>query len=233
MRDPMPPQDRDAFAAEYALGLLEGDALEQARELLRRDAEFVRDVTAWEMQLTHLTDDIAPVPPSPALKAAVLAQVAPAKGRLPLLQRLWVWQAAGVAALALLAIVVLTPADTIPTDTGPLYTAEITSLEGDFRVVAVVDKTTNEVFLTRTAGAAPEGRILQVWAHGPGEPAESVGLWPEGDTVRLVLPPNIAAVQGVLTLGVSEEPPGGSVTGSPSGRVFGTVDIPGVTGSDV
>jgi anti-sigma-K factor RskA len=43
------------------------------------------------------------------------------------------------------------------------------------------------------------------------------------------MPPTIAEVRGVLTLGVSEEPPGGSPTGSPSGRVFGTVDIPGVT----
>jgi len=87
----------------------------------------------------------------------------------------------------------------------------------------------NEVFMTRTEGAAPEGRILQVWAHGPNAPAVSVGLWPEGESVRLAMPAVIAAVEGTLTLGVSEEPPGGSETGSPSGRVFGTVDIPGVT----
>jgi anti-sigma-K factor RskA len=49
--------------------------------------------------------------------------------------------------------------------------------------------------------------------------------------VALALPPEIAAVRGTLTLGISEEPPGGSPTGRPSGRVFGTVDIPGVTGT--
>ena len=62
--------------------------------------------------------------------------------------------------------------------------------------MAVVDKSTDEIFLTRTRGAAPEGRILQVWAHGPGEPAMSVGLWPEGDTIRLPMPETIAAVEG-------------------------------------
>ena len=133
---------------------------------------------------------------------------------------------------ALLLAAFLLVSDLRETPTGPLYTAEIVSVEGDFRVVAVVDKTRNEIIMTRTLGAAPEGRILQVWSHGPGEPAESVGLWPEGETIRLPMPPNIAAVTGVLTLGVSEEPPGGSVTGSPSGRVFGTVDIPGVV-SDI
>jgi anti-sigma-K factor RskA len=138
------------------------------------------------------------------------------------------WQAATVGALALLALIVLRDPVAVPPPQGPLYTAEIVSAEGDFRVVAVVDKTTNEIFLTRTAGAAPEGRILQVWAAGPGEPVMSVGLWPEGETVRLDLPPTIAAVQGVLTLGVSEEPPGGSPTGGPTGRIFGLTEIPDV-----
>jgi len=53
----------------------------------------------------------------------------------------------------------------------------------------------------------------------------SVGLWPDGDSVRLPMPSDIAAVDDILTVGVSEEPVGGSLTGSPSGRVFGTIDI--------
>ena len=154
----------------------------------------------------------------------------PETAPVPVWRRLGLWQAltgGAVAALFVLAVMVWQPG---PQDrTGPLYTAEIVSDAGDFRVVAVVDKTRNEVILTRTAGAAPDGRILQVWAHGPDKPAQSVGLWPEGENVRLSLPPDIAAVQGTLTLGVSEEPPGGSLRGSPSGRVFGTVDIPNVS----
>lgn len=118
----------------------------------------------------------------------------------------------------------------MPDDAGPFYTAEIIAEAGDFRVIAVVDRSLDEVILTRTLGAAPEGRILQVWAHGPGEPAISVGLWPEGESIRLSLPAQIAAVTGVLTVGVSEEPVGGSPTGSPSGRVYGTIDFPAVTG---
>jgi anti-sigma-K factor RskA len=221
----------EMLAAEYAIGLLAGDEHDAARRRARTDPAFARRIAEWEDRLAQMAD-VAPVTPPIAVKTAVMERLFPDAARVPLWRRLGLWQAltgGAVAALLVLAVMVWQPG---PQDgTGPLYTAEIVSEAGDFRVVAVVDKTRNEVILTRTAGAAPQGRILQVWAHGPDEPAQSVGLWPDGESARLSLPPEIAAVEGTLTLGVSEEPPGGSPTGSPSGRVFGTVDIPNVAES--
>lgn len=218
--------DDDLIAAEYALGLLTGEELADAKRRLSGDAEFVRSVAAWETRFAALTEELDPVAPSAGVKNALLARMAPSAPRESIWKKLWIWQVASLASLVALAFVFLFDLVGPEAPVGPLYTAEIVSDADDFRVVAVVDKLTNEVTLTRTAGAAPEGRILQVWAHGPGEPAESVGLWPVGDTVRLEMPANIASVDDILTIGVSEEPPGGSPTGSPSGRVFGTVDIP-------
>ncbi|MEM9852060.1 MAG: hypothetical protein AAF761_08680 [Pseudomonadota bacterium] len=43
------------------------------------------------------------------------------------------------------------------------------------------------------------------------------------------LPPEIAAIEDLLTPSVSEKPSDGSLAGRPSGRVLGNVDIPGVT----
>lgn len=221
-------KDDDMLAAELAMGLLEGDEAKEAACRAAEEPGFAARVTAWEMQFAGMAEELDPVAPSPSTKRDVMARVFGEEKPKSLWQRLWVWQATSVVSAVLLAVILLTDFGA-PPETGPLYSAEIVSDEGDFRVVALVDKRRDEIVLTRTAGAVPEGRILQVWAHGPGEPAESVGLWPDGDTVRLALPPRIAAVDGVLTIGVSEEPPGGSTTGSPSGRVFGTVDIPGVT----
>ena len=221
------PEDQ-MLAAELAMGLLEGEELTRARQRLASDSAFAQEVARWEAELVTLTDTLDPQTPRPGVKAALMNRLFADAPRPGFWQRLWLWQAVAFGALAVAAFLILVDPARRDAPTGPLYTAEIVSAEGDFRVVAVVDKTTNEVFLTRTAGEPPAGRILQVWAHGPDAPAMSVGLWPEGDSVRLDLPPTIAAVQGVLTLGVSEEPPGGSVTGSPSGRVFGTVDIPNV-----
>ena len=218
--------DDDMVAAEYVLGLLTGDDLAEAKRRLAEDAGFIQLVTDWEMRLATLTDEVEPVAPPASVKLAVMKRVTPEAPKQSVWQKLWIWQAVSVASVLLLAVVMFADLPDQQGQVGPLYTAEIVSDAGDFRVVAVVDKTTNEVTLTRTAGAAPAGRILQVWAHGPGEPAESVGLWPNGDTIRLAMPANIASVDDILTIGVSEEPPGGSPTGLPSGRVFGTVDIP-------
>lgn len=223
------PDDDQMLAAEYALGLLGGDELARARRRHSEDREFAGMVTAWEMRLAALTEDLPAERPDPAVKAAMEKRLFPTAARTARWGTAMLWQAvSGLCVLALALVVIL---DFGERAEGPLYTAEIATETGDFRVVAIVDKVADEVTLTRSRGAAPKGRILQVWAHGPGEPAMSVGLWPEGDTVRLPLPPAIAEVEGVLTLGVSEEPPGGSPTGSPSGRVFGTADIPGVSGA--
>ncbi|OSP53571.1 hypothetical protein BV911_17200 [Pseudoruegeria sp. SK021] len=222
--------ERGALAAEYALGLLTGDHLAYARQRAASDPEFAQSVTDWEIRFAALTDDLTDETPSPAVKKALQAEVFPKTARQPFFQRLWVWQAGAALSLSVLVAVLALDFGTPDQTTGPLYIAEIAADAGDFRVVAVVDKSTDEIFLTRTQGAAPEGRILQVWAHGESGPTVSVGLWPDGESIRLPLPETIAAVGGILTIGVSEEPPGGSSTGLPSGRVFGTVDIPGVSG---
>ncbi|KJS44636.1 MAG: hypothetical protein VR71_05350 [Roseovarius sp. BRH_c41] len=219
----------DMLAAEYAMGLLSGEAHVAARSRVATDPAFAARVVGWEVQLSQMAD-LDPVAPPSGARDALLQRLFPETAPVPLWKRLGLWQALTGGALAVavaLAVVDLGPA--VPPSLGPLYAAEITSDARDFRVIALVDKTTNEILLTRTAGAAPAGRILQVWAHGPGEPAQSVGIWPDGESVTLPLPIEIAAVRGTLTLGISEEPPGGSPTGQPSGRVFGTVDVPGVT----
>jgi anti-sigma-K factor RskA len=227
MTDPM--DDDDMLAAEYAIGLLTGEAQEAARTRIATDPVFAARVLDWERQLAPMAD-LDPVAPPARARGALLQRLFPEPARVSLWQRLGFWQVLSGGAIAVavaLAALDLGP-QTQPTG-GPLYAAEIATDAGDFRVIALVDKARDEVVLTRTAGAAPTGRILQVWAHGPGEPAQSVGLWPDGESIALALPPEIAAVRGTLTLGISEEPPGGSPTGRPSGRVFGTVDIPGVT----
>jgi anti-sigma-K factor RskA len=217
--------DDDALAAEYVLRLLTGDALAEAEARIAVDDDFAAAVLRWETHFATLADEVASVRPDASVKQAMMATLFTDPPKPSIWQGARIWQ--GLLALSLIALIVFGVMRI--SGPGPLYTAEIAAADGDFRVIAVVDKTTNEVIMTRTIGDAPEGRILQVWAHGPGAPAQSVGLWPVGETtVRLPMPPTIASVEGVLTLGVSEEPPGGSLTGSPSGRVFGTVDIPGV-----
>jgi anti-sigma-K factor RskA len=55
MDDPLTPEEeRDALAAELALGLLEGQARADALQLALSDPRFAARVTAWEAKLSPL-----------------------------------------------------------------------------------------------------------------------------------------------------------------------------------
>ena len=94
--------------------------------------------------------------------------------------------------------------------------------------LAVLDTTEDVLQVTRVSGTAPPGRVLQVWAHGDDQPAISVGLFGDGETARLPLPPELRNVEGTFTMGISEEPPGGSLLDGPSGQVLGNGEIRGL-----
>lgn len=220
-------QNDDVFAAEFVIGLLSSNDHLTARRRMSSDPDFSALVGQWQARLAHMADLEALEPPKGA-KNAIMKRLFPDLRPVSIWDRVGLWKGLAAGALAGLLMLSVWVWQMAPDNQqGPLYTAEIVSDTGDFRVIAVVDRPENEVVLIRTAGAAPDGRVLQVWTHGPDEPAQSVGLWQSGQSIRLPLPTDIATVQGTLTLGVSEEPPGGSATGSPTGRVFGTVDIVG------
>lgn len=83
-QEPMPqgPEDSEWLAGEFVLGVLEGEALERARALLRDNPAFAGEVAFWENCLGHMFEDVpeAPAPPVqwPQLIAARDALAAPA-----------------------------------------------------------------------------------------------------------------------------------------------------------
>lgn len=72
----MTEEQRADLAALHALGLLEGEELRQAEALMRSDADFAREVSAYQDCAAELTPLIAPVEPSPQLKDRVLRAIA-------------------------------------------------------------------------------------------------------------------------------------------------------------
>jgi anti-sigma-K factor RskA len=96
----------------------------------------------------------------------------------------------------------------------------------DLELLAVVDPARGELALRRLAGAAPDGRVLELWAILPDQDPISLGLLPEGESLRLALPEALSGQVPTLTLAVTDEPPGGSPTGGPTGtiRALGTVN---------
>jgi anti-sigma-K factor RskA len=72
---PIPDAERDALAAELALGLLSADARAEALRLRLSDPAFAAAVAAWEVRFAGLTDEIAPVTPPAGLWDQISARL--------------------------------------------------------------------------------------------------------------------------------------------------------------
>ncbi|MCV6801492.1 anti-sigma factor domain-containing protein, partial [Achromobacter ruhlandii] len=66
------------------------------------------------------------------------------------------------------------------------------------------------------------GKALELWVIPPGQAPQSVGLVaPEGLTAL----PRAQGLEGVQTLAITLEPPGGSPSGKPTGPVIMSGDV--------
>lgn len=217
--EPLSPADA-ALAAEYAMGLL--DAEEQAAFEVRLASEpaLANEVRAWQERLAGIADEVAPVPPRARVKTVLEARLFGHERRGGALR---FWQGlsiAGLAAAAGLAFLLLQAPVPGPAPDQPVYAAEIAAADDSLRLLAVYDPAAAELRLTRTAGAARDGRALELWLIAGDEPPRSLGVLPADDVARLTVPDELRAGIEGGTLAVSDEPPGGSPTGAPTGDVL-------------
>ena len=227
MTEPLAPED-DALAGEFALGLTPADEVAALRARSFSDPGFAAAVALWQERLVNLTDDIAPVAPPTRVKRALKSRLF-GTGRVPLMRRLWVWQGISFAALLLAAAISLDmfQPDQAPTR-APVFATQITGVEEGLQVLAVFDPARGDLALNRTAGQAREGRALELWAIAPGQAPVSLGVLPEEPGTRVQLPEALAAIAQTLTLAISDEPPGGSDTGAPTGDVLAVGQVVGL-----
>ena len=221
------PYDEDdrVLAGEYALGLLAADAAAAFEARLVGEPELRALYAAWADDLAALTDGIAPVAPPAALKRGIDAQLfgAPSVRRPFAGWRGLGWLVGGaVAATLALLLVVDTGLMAPDAPSAPLYIAEIAAEDGSLRIAASYDAEAGALLVQREAGAAPEGRALELWLIAGSAAPVSLGVLPDTGTARfdiaeLLRPQLLGAV-----LAISDEPPGGSPTGAPTGSVLAT-----------
>lgn len=182
-RDPPPA---DLLAAEYVLGVLDARGRRDARLRAMRDAGFARLVDDWAARLDPLHDDLPPadVPAHvwPRVRAALGWS---AIGRAPPQAAFWKFAAAaGFAAAAVLAVVVLRtpgPAPTASSVARPVAMPEmpVTRLVGnDGRIayLATVDAHGGGMWLVPVPGSVPQGAKAPVlWLIPPGKRPKSLG----------------------------------------------------------
>jgi anti-sigma-K factor RskA len=225
MSAPLPEED-SLLAAEYVLRLLEPaeEAIMAAR--VAREPAMAEEVAAWTIRLSGLEAEVAAVPPRAAVKTGLERRLFGLPPRPPLWQRAGLWQALSLASLAVAAFFAIQPLpgpEAPPPgtpDRAPLFISEIAAQDQSLRLLAVYDGAAAELRLTRTAGAAAAGRVLELWAIAGDAAPVSLGVLPAEATAAVILPEALRGVVADLVLAISDEPPGGSPTGAPTGAVL-------------
>lgn len=219
MTDATDREDGDeALAGEFALGLMEAEARRAFEQRLIREPALRAQVRAWQERLATLADEVAPVTPPPRLKAQIearLFEAAPTPGAR------WSWSRFLGGAITAGALVIALVLFSGPPAPGPSLIAEIAAEDRSLVYSARFDPVRERLELSRLEGASLEGRVHELWLIAEGATAPvSLGVLPADGRVTLELPDALALAMLGGTLAVSDEPPGGSPTGQPTGAVL-------------
>lgn len=219
--------ERDQLAAEYALGLLEGEDLLAARGLMANEPEFAAAVAFWEGRLAPLLDEIGGAVPDEALWARIAAEIEAVPGgevvSLKARVRFWQRAAAGaaMAAVGSVALLVLQPAPgpaptTLP---GPLV-ASIPIGDTPLRLGVTYLPDRKEMLVSASGLTADGVHDHELWLVPPQGELRSLGVVVPGREARMVLDPEVAAlVQDGAQMVLTREPIGGKPAGQSAGPV--------------
>ena len=218
--DNEPLQDR--LAAEFVLGNLRGAARRRLVTLMRRHPGLSRKVAQWEERLFPIVMRAPKVKAPPRVWRAIHARIAP-DSIAGFGARAWWWRflTGGFAVAALAALV---------------FIAVVPPREPAFTMVAVLNdaraqpgilvswtprQAANRQLSVRILAhpSMPPGTSWQAWlVSGPGVAPIALGFVTTDETQLLEVSPAAAkALQGAVSIGVSVEAKGGSVTGRPGG----------------
>lgn len=229
MTQSIPDQDGPSLAAEYVLGLLSQQEARDFEAVLAVDPDVRDDYAAWAETFASFTNDIPAVAPPKSLENKIKTTLwGPQEVPVSIWDRFRGFGTAvavGVAAIALFAIFVQTD---VSQPSGPVYVAEIAADDQSLIVQARFDADAGILEMTRDAGGAREGRVMEVWLIAGDNAPVSLGVWPQGQSLAtLTIDPDLAdQFEGGL-LAISDEPVGGSPTGLPTGDVMaaGTISL--------
>lgn len=211
------PENLDLIAAEFVLGTLTGAARRSFARRRARDPFVDRRVRAWEERFALLAWQLAPVTPSPAVWARIEQRTG---ARVPVR---WRTLAAAVAASAVLAFGWILWQESRPPQVTTVFATESGAVIWRVELAARGDR----LEVTAVDGVSiPEDRSRELWALPEGTAPVSLGLLPARGKVRLALDERQrAALSAAVNIAVSDEPVGGSPTGTPTGAVLYVASI--------
>jgi len=221
------PQLREALAAEYVLGTLQGAARRRMERSLKDDPGMRRLVAAWQERLAPLGETIEPVEPPAQVWRNIQARIQPGARRAGFWANLRFWRGASLVSTALAVALAVYLAILAPGPSAPQ--TRVVVLAGQQGAPAMTVS-----WQTRQKG--PRRLRVRVVSHDEMKTGTAWELWmlPGGDrkpvslglvdtrpTQELVVPePRAQAIDDAAGMAMSVEPAGGSPTGLPTGPVI-------------
>ena len=226
------PSPEDMMAAEYALGLLEGEDLLDARGREARDPDFAAEVAFWQDRLAPLLDEVDAATPREEVWArisAALAETGESGEVVALASRLRRWKmAAGVATAAAVAAVTLlvvspqqAPLPVPATPEAPLA-ASIPIADTQLRLAVTYLPDRKELLVSASGLTADGVHDHELWLIPQSEntPLLSLGVVAPGEERRYPLSPEVAAeMADGSDLVLTREPLGGKPRDANAGPV--------------
>lgn len=223
--------DREYLAAEYALGILEGEELLEARGLMASDADFVREVEAWEERLAPLFDEMGEETPPEEVWQRVKAGIDSDRGGdvVELKRRLGWWKGMSAAASAIAASLALVvafdavrppPVVEVPAR-GEMMVASLMSEDKAMMMSAAWMPAKKSLMVMPAAMPTEPGRSHELWIIPADGKPRSLGLISGEGPHRMAVDEAMAPMFAeAATLAISVEPEGGSPGPGPTGPVI-------------
>jgi anti-sigma-K factor RskA len=214
------PELSERLAADYVLGLIPPRARRRFERAMAGDATLAALVAAWSERLAPLDEMTAEeTPPAHVWRAIerripVTSPVAPARPRAGALA---FWRGvAFVAASACAGLLVYIARH--PAPPAPQVVAMLADSKGAVGWIALSGPRAGEVSVASIGATASDpSHSLELWGIAGGSPKPLGLLAPEPDRPLLLSVAALPGAGGVLA--ISQEPPGGSPTGLPTGPV--------------
>lgn len=232
----------DQLAAEFAMGLLQGDAQKAAQKRFDEDLAFRRAVEEWQENFSPLLDEVASQQPpfrvwenvsERIASQAVAASNGPSHDLTRQLKalkaKLRFWRGlslatASLVAIGLAAVLYLSGgALLLPQKSEQPLVAGLTATGKEPAFLAGFDPKTGGLVVQIAAKPQPQTRVAELWLIPKDGVPRSLGLLDKVGTATLKVNQKLRglfAAGGILA--VSLEPSGGSPTGKPTGPVIAT-----------
>lgn len=207
------------LVAEYTLGLMEPHEAKAFAERMEQDADLRAEYIRWTEHFANLSESIEEVAPPSQLKADIHTRIF-GKSEEPTPSLFGGFNLRWLSGLALACVVGVLVFVSMPEKFTPTYTAQLISEDQTLKFTAMYDQKKQSLRVSSLLGTPAVGRDFELWAIVGDNAPVSLGVITPLIDNDVQIPAELADTLSGATLAMSDEPQGGSPTGSPTGAVL-------------